>query len=115
MPRKSNTRSAQGGGSIRQRADGRWEARFTYTDELGQKKRASVYADTQKECRQKLTAALKSVDEGSYIKTQRIYFPRRDEKRERAYCRRCPQHHPCLESPKGAADGVEACGWTSMA
>lgn len=35
------------------------------------KKRASVYADTQKECRQKLTAALKSVDEGSYIKTQR--------------------------------------------
>lgn len=47
MPRKL-TRNAQGSGSIRQRTDGRWEARFTYTDELGQKKRASVYADTQK-------------------------------------------------------------------
>ena len=70
MARKS-TRSPQGGGSVRRRPDGRWEARFTYTDDLGQKKRASVYADTQKECRQKLTAALKSVDEGSYIKTQR--------------------------------------------
>ena len=70
MARKS-TRNAQGSGTIRQRPDGRWEARFTYTDELGQKKRASVYADTQKECRQKLTAALKSVDEGSYIITQR--------------------------------------------
>ena len=49
MPRKSNTRAAQGSGSIRQRPDGRWEGRFTYTDDLGQKKRASVYADTQKE------------------------------------------------------------------
>lgn len=28
MPRKSNTRAAQGSGSIRQRADGTWEARF---------------------------------------------------------------------------------------
>lgn len=71
MARKSNTRAAQGAGSIRQRPDGRWEARFTYTDELGQKKRASVYADTQKECRQKLTAAVKSIDEGTYRKTQR--------------------------------------------
>ena len=70
MARKSN-RAAQGSGSIRQRPDGRWEGRFTYTDDLGQKKRASVYANTQKECRQKLTAALKAVDEGSYIKAQR--------------------------------------------
>ena len=71
MPRKSNTRAAQGSGTIRQRPDGRWEARFSYIDELGQKKRASIYADTQGECRKKLTAALKSVDEGSYVKTQR--------------------------------------------
>lgn len=71
MARKSNTRAAQGAGSIRQRPDGRWEARFTYTDELGQKKRGSVYADTQKECRQKLTAAIKAVDEGSFRKVQR--------------------------------------------
>lgn len=71
MARKSNTRSAQGSGSIRQRPDGRWEARFTYTDELERKKRSSVYAASQKECRQKLTAALKSVDEGSFSKVQR--------------------------------------------
>lgn len=71
MARKSNTRAAAGAGSIRQRPDGRWEARFTYTDELGQKKRASVYGDTQKECRQKLTAAIKAVDEGIYRKTQK--------------------------------------------
>ena len=71
MSRQKNTRAASGAGNIRQRSDGRWEARFTYTDDLGQKKRASIYADTQKECRQRLTAALKAVDEGSYIKTQR--------------------------------------------
>ena len=71
MARKSNTRAAQGSGSIRQRPDGRWEARFTYTDDLGVKKRGSVYGDTQKECRQKLTAALTAVDAGSYKKTQR--------------------------------------------
>ncbi len=70
MPRKS-TRNAQGTGSIRQRSDGRWEARFTYTDELGQKKRGSVYSDNQKECRKKLIAALKAVDDGSYVKAQR--------------------------------------------
>ena len=70
MARK-NTRAAQGSGSIRQRPDGRWEARFSYTDDLGQKKRASIYADTQKECRQKLTSALKAVDEGDFVKTQR--------------------------------------------
>lgn len=64
-------RNAHGSGSIRQRPDGRWEARFTYQDELGQPKRSSVYADTQRECRQKLTAALKAVDEGSYRKTKR--------------------------------------------
>lgn len=28
MPRKSNTRAAQGSGTIRQRPDGKWEARF---------------------------------------------------------------------------------------
>lgn len=66
MARKSNTRSAAGQGSIRQRPDGRWEGRFVYIDELGQKKRGSVYADTQKECRQKITAAAAAADIGDY-------------------------------------------------
>ena len=71
MARKSNTRAAQGSGSIRQRPNGLWEARFTFTDDLGQKKRASVYGTTQKECRQKLTDAIKAIDDGVYTKPQR--------------------------------------------
>ena len=71
MARKSNTRAASGAGSIRQRPDGRWEARYTYEDDLGVKKRSSVYADTEKECRRKLTAILKAVDDGTYRKAKR--------------------------------------------
>ena len=70
MARKS-TRNAQGSGTIRQRSDGRWEARFTYSDDLGQRKRGSVYGDSQKECRQKLTATLKAIDAGTYLQTKR--------------------------------------------
>lgn len=70
MARK-NSRNASGSGSIRQRSDGRWEARYTYEDELGAKKRGSVYGATQKECKRKLTEILKAVDDGTYRKTQR--------------------------------------------
>ncbi len=62
MPRKSNTRAAHGSGTIRQRPDGRWEARFFVN---GQRK--SVYGATQKEARQKLTAATSDVDNGVYM------------------------------------------------
>lgn len=65
MARKQN-RNAHGAGSIRQRSDGRWEARYTYTDELGQPKRGSIYGETQKECRKKLTARLSEIDLGSF-------------------------------------------------
>lgn len=71
MARTKNSRSAAGSGSIRQRPDGRWEARFTYADDLGNKKRGSVYGESQKECRQKLTAILTAIDSGLYKKTQR--------------------------------------------
>lgn len=70
----SKKKNAAGAGSLRQRPDGRWEARFTYTDELGVKRRRSVYGDTQKETRQKLTAALKTVDEGTFVVRQRYTF-----------------------------------------
>lgn len=73
MARKSNTRAAHGAGSIRQRPDGRWEARYSYFDELGQPQRGSVYAPTQKECRQKLTATLKAIDDGAFRKTTKHY------------------------------------------
>ena len=68
MPRKSNTRAAQGSGTIRQRADGTWEARFVVGHDPGTGKpvRKSVYAKTQKEVRQKLAQAVAAVDDKSY-------------------------------------------------
>lgn len=68
MPRKSNTRAAQGAGSIRQRADGTWEARFVAGHDPGTGKpiRKSVYAKTQKEARQKLAQAVAAVDNKAY-------------------------------------------------
>ena len=68
MPRKSNTRAASGSGSIRQRADGTWEARFVAGHDPGTGKpiRKSVYAKTQKEVRQRLAQAVAAVDNKSY-------------------------------------------------
>ena len=68
MPRKSNTRAAQGSGTIRQRADGTWEARFVVGHDPGTGKpvRKSVYAKTQKEVRQRLAQAVAAVDNKSY-------------------------------------------------
>lgn len=68
MARKSNTRAAQGAGTIRQRKDGRWEARVTIGTDPGTGKpiRRSLYGDTQKEVRQKMTAVLSELDKGTY-------------------------------------------------
>ena len=74
MPRKSTTRGANGGGSIRQRPDGTWEARITLgTDPgTGKPRRKSLYGKTQKEVRQKMQRALVEVDEGSYTEQSRL-------------------------------------------
>lgn len=74
MPRKSTTRGANGGGSIRQRPDGTWEARITLGTNPGTGKplRKSIYGKTQKEVRQKMQRALVEVDEGSYIEQSRL-------------------------------------------
>ena len=55
MPKKS----AKGGGTIRQRPNGRWEARFTIGRDpgTGRQIQRSVYGATQKEVRQKLAQA----------------------------------------------------------
>lgn len=73
MPRKA-TRNASGGGSIRQRPDGRWEARVTVGVNPGTGKpvRRSLYANTQKEARQKMTAVLRELDKGTYQTPNRI-------------------------------------------
>lgn len=73
MPKKP-TRNASGSGSIRQRPDGTWEARYTVGRDpgTGRQVQKSVYGKTQKEVRQKLTAATHDLDEGTYLAPSRI-------------------------------------------
>ena len=73
MARKS-TRNAQGGGTIRQRPDGRWEARYTVGRDPGTGKQIqrSVYGSTQKEVRQKLAQITASIDKGTYQAPNKI-------------------------------------------
>lgn len=73
MARKS-TRGAQGGGTIRQRPDGRWEARVTVGTNPGTGKpiRRSIYASTQKEARRQMTAILRELDNGTYQTPNRL-------------------------------------------
>src|SRR5215216_7935319 len=54
------TRRGNGEGTIRQRADGRWEAQLS----LPGGKRKSVYGKTRKEARDALKVALKKLDDG---------------------------------------------------
>jgi integrase len=58
----------QNEGSIRQRKDGTWEARYTFgkaTD--GSQKQKSVYGKTRKEVSEKLSKILNQINYGSYI------------------------------------------------
>ena len=73
MARKS-TRNAQGGGTIRQRSNGLWEARYTVGRDPGTGKQIqrSVYGSTQKEVRQKLAQAVASIDKGIYQAPNKI-------------------------------------------
>ena len=61
-------RRARGEGSIRQRKDGAWEARFVIGIDPGTGKeiRKSVYAKTQKEVRKKMTEAVAALDKDDY-------------------------------------------------
>lgn len=56
-------KKVSGTGTIRQRADGRWEGRYTSPKDRKQK---SVYGERQKEVRQKLTEIMRQIDEGEY-------------------------------------------------
>ena len=47
MARKSNTRAAQGAGSIRQRSDGTWEARITIGNDPGTGKQIRLWEDAE--------------------------------------------------------------------
>lgn len=74
MPRKSNTRAASGSGTIRQRPDGTWEARFVVGHDPGTGKpiRKSVYAKTQKEVRQRMAQAIVAVDNHEYFEPSKM-------------------------------------------
>jgi integrase len=78
MTRKSNTRGAQGGGTIRQRKDGRWEARYTVGRDPGTGKQVqrSVYGTTQQEVRKKLAQAVASLDNGDYFEPAKMTLAR---------------------------------------
>ena len=57
------SKRANGDGMLRQRPDGRWEARMTWTDaETGKRRSRSFYGRTQKEAREKMRDARKRVD-----------------------------------------------------
>ena len=74
MPINKTTRNAKGGGTIRQRSDGRWEARYTAGRDpgTGRQVQRSVYGKTQAEVRKKLTQAVNSIDEGLYIEPNKL-------------------------------------------
>lgn len=62
-------KNAQGAGTIRKRANGRWEAWFTagLDPVSGKQIQKSVYGRTQKEVREKLTQITTELDDGTYM------------------------------------------------
>ena len=65
---RKGKKAADGSGSIRQRKDGRWEGRYTYTDpRTGKICRSSIYGKTKREVAEKLRATTAEVDRGNYI------------------------------------------------
>lgn len=67
-------KNAKGGGTIRQRKDGRWEARYTTGRDPGTGKQVqrSVYGSTQREVRQKLAQAVAAIDSGTYTAPSKL-------------------------------------------
>lgn len=74
MARRKNSRAASGAGSIRQRSDGTWEARFVVgtNPATGKLIRKSVYGKTQADVRKKMTEKLQEVDNGIYKEPARM-------------------------------------------
>lgn len=65
---KKRTRASNGMGSVRQRTDGRWEARYTAPD--GRQK--SVYGKTEKDVTAKLRGVLHDIDTGSWMEPSKM-------------------------------------------
>lgn len=73
MTRKTN-RNAQGAGTIRQRKDGKWEARYTVGRNPGTGKQIqkSIYGDTQKEVLKKLQQVQTDLENGVYVEPSKM-------------------------------------------
>ena len=68
------TRSANGSGTIRKRADGRWAGINSagYDQQTGKLIRKSIYGKNQKEVRQKLSKVTTEIDEGLYLEPAKM-------------------------------------------
>lgn len=68
------SKRANNEGSIRQRSDGRWEARITIgiDPKTGKPKRRSIYGSSQAEVRKQLTKLTKAIDEGTYREPNKL-------------------------------------------
>ena len=66
---RKTRKNAQGAGTIRKRADSRWEARFTtgFDPASGKQVQKSIYGKTQKEVREKLAQITTELDDGTYM------------------------------------------------
>ena len=73
MPRKNN-KAAKGSGTIRQRKDGRWEARYTagYNSGTGKQIQRSVYGDTQSEVLKRLQQVHVEITSGTYTEPSKM-------------------------------------------
>ena len=71
---KSSRSTSAAAGTLRKRADGRWEGRVTvsYDPVTGKQKRRSVYGSTKSEARRKLSKLITEIDEGTYKEIQHI-------------------------------------------
>jgi integrase len=74
MANKKTTRNAHGSGTIRQRPDGRWEARCTVGTNPGTGKaiRKSVYGSSQQDVRKKMNAITVAIDNGEYKEPSKL-------------------------------------------
>ncbi len=68
------TKKANGSGTIRKRADGRWEGKYSlvYDPKIGKLIRKSVYGKTQKEVRLALSKIVSEMDSGTYAEPSKM-------------------------------------------
>ena len=68
LSNSKSTKNAKGAGTIRKRADGRWEARYSvgFSPKTGKQIQRSIYGESQKDVRQRLAKITTEIDEGIY-------------------------------------------------